>query len=117
MVEESGGWPLVSRLLEQLELIGQSCRASDEEAAPEEIAPLAVRWVLEQARVGAAIVGSSPNRDLSLDQVFGLSEESVRRLCALSLAELRHIPGDVYQLERDRDGLHGRIMKYNLQAD
>jgi hypothetical protein len=25
-------------------------------------------------------------------------------------------PGDVFDLERDRTGRHGRIMKYNLNA-
>jgi hypothetical protein len=24
------------------------------------------------------------------------------------------VPGDVYDIERDRNGPHGRIMKYNL---
>jgi hypothetical protein len=44
------------------------------------------------------------------------------RLSAEQLARLegarkgyREIPGGVYALERDREGPHGRIMKYGLQ--
>jgi diketogulonate reductase-like aldo/keto reductase len=30
------------------------------------------------------------------------------------MADARQIDGDVYALERDREGRHGAIMKYNL---
>jgi hypothetical protein len=30
------------------------------------------------------------------------------------MAEAKELEGDVYTLERDRNGRHGSIMKYNL---
>jgi aryl-alcohol dehydrogenase-like predicted oxidoreductase len=71
-------------------------------------------WVLAQPNVSAAIVGSRNAAHLA-ETVAALS----LRLEARDLASLdgvfgAGIPGDVYELERDRTGRHGRIMKYNL---
>jgi hypothetical protein len=37
-----------------------------------------------------------------------------RAAIAAVLAERHPLEGDVYALERDRNGRHGRIMKYDL---
>ena len=78
------------------------------------IAAVGIAWVLRQPNVGAAIVGS---RDAS--HLRGTLGALDLRLDAADLAVLegasgRGIAGDVYELERDRGGPHGRIMKYNL---
>ena len=117
MVEEAGGWDAVTRVLEQLERASEDDESEGE--GPEDgerVAPAAVRWVLEQPGVGAVIVGSSRKRDLTLEAVLGHSANSVEALRSLRLEELRAVPGEVYELERDRDGKHGRVMKYGLQA-
>jgi hypothetical protein len=33
------------------------------------------------------------------------------------LARANPVPGDVYALERDRNGKHGSVMKYNLNKE
>ena len=46
-----------------------------------------------------------------LGEILRLDEKDLAVLDGLSG---RGLAGDVYELERDRDGPHGRIMKYNL---
>ena len=50
---------------------------------------------------------ASPNRELELDAA---DREAIQAV----LRERRGPHGDVYSLERDRSGRHGRIMKYDL---
>ncbi len=109
MVDEAGGWDVVSRVLAQLDGV--------EGSDGERVAPAAVRWVLEQPAVGAAIVGASRARDLTLHAVLGMSLERVEAVKSVCLESLRGVPGEVYELERDRAGRHGRVMKYGLQAE
>jgi hypothetical protein len=45
-----------------------------------------------------------------------LSSEDARDINAIC-AQRRGPSGEVYALERDRDGPHGRIMKYTLNRD
>lgn len=124
IVEEAGGWPRVERLLDRLEEL-RGPRSEDpapgeerEQAEQaERVAPLAVRWVLEQDCVAAAIVGASPRRDLTLSEVMGLDEAVVDRLRSLPGDLVQSPAGDVYELERDREGRHGRIMRYDLQVE
>lgn len=47
---------------------------------------------------------------------LGLSDELLAEVSAAADAALTPVPGEVYGLERDRDGRHGEIMRYNLQA-
>ncbi len=108
VIDELGGWQVFQQLLRALQQIGQRHGAS--------IASVATRWVLDQRGVGAAIVGARYADKLSDTlAVFGL------RLDARDHAMLEPIlaahpgpTGDTYALERDKDGRHGRIMKYNL---
>ena len=78
------------------------------------IAAVGIAWVLRQPNVAAAIVGA---RDAS--HLRGTLAALQLRLDPVDLEVLegasgRGIAGDVYELERDRGGPHGRIMKYNL---
>ncbi len=47
---------------------------------------------------------------------FALDAED-RGLIDAVLAERTGPTGDTFELERDREGRHGRIMKYNLNKD
>lgn len=75
------------------------------------MADAAVAYVLGQPGVGAAIVGLSRR---------GLMVDGRRvRLSACDVARLEEtvpatVKGDVFEVERDREGPHGRIMRYNL---
>ncbi|MBM3899968.1 MAG: aldo/keto reductase, partial [Gemmatimonadetes bacterium] len=82
------------------------------------IGAVAVAWVLAQSGVGAVIAGARNASHLA-DTVAGatlqLTEADQAAIDAF-LAESPVPSGDVYELERDRDGRHGRIMRYNLNA-
>lgn len=111
IIQEAGGWEPFQALLETLATIGRRHHVG--------IASVASRWVLEQPRVAAVIIGA--RNAAHLDRYaelfrFRLGERDRREIDAVR-AELVAPPGDVFDLERDRDGSHGRIMKYNLNAD
>lgn len=111
MVEEMGGWDALQTLLETLNEI-----AKDRDC---DIATVASAYCLSKEAVRACIVGVRHTghieehvklRDLELSAVELNKLESVR-------ASLKAIPGTVYELERDKTGKHGRIMKYDLNED
>jgi len=75
---------------------------------------IGIAWVLAQPNVAAAIVGA---RDAShLQETLAATRIRLDEgdLAVLDGLSGRGLAGDVYELERDRDGPHGRIMKYNL---
>ncbi len=108
VIDEFGGWSVFQELLHSLKAIGDRHQAS--------IATVATRWVLDQSGVAAAIVGARYAERLSetLD-VFRLRLDAQDHdLLAPILAAHPGPAGDTYTLERDRNGPHGRIMKYEL---
>jgi aryl-alcohol dehydrogenase-like predicted oxidoreductase len=110
VIEELGGWAAHQRLLSTLREIA--------DAQGVDVAAVAVRFVLDQPGVAAVITGASAARQVA----------STLRAFEVELAEADHRrireaigggygpPGDIYDLEGDRDGPHGRIMKYGLQG-
>jgi aryl-alcohol dehydrogenase-like predicted oxidoreductase len=111
IIDEFGGWAAYQRLLTELGQIAQECGV--------DLATVALRFVLDQPHVAAVIVGATQ---------IGQMERNVRTL-AFSLSGpdhariRRHVDvapgplGDVFALERDRDGPHGRIMHYDLNSE
>jgi aryl-alcohol dehydrogenase-like predicted oxidoreductase len=108
VIDEFGGWAAFQDLLRVLKAIGERHGVG--------IATVATRWVLDQPGVAAAIVGAryAQRLDETL-AVFGLrlDAQDHAQLAAL-LAAHPGPAGDTYTLERDRNGPHGRIMKYEL---
>jgi aryl-alcohol dehydrogenase-like predicted oxidoreductase len=111
IIDDAGGWDWLQALLQALAAIGARHGVG--------IGAVATRWVLDQPHVAAAIVGVRSGahlaqhravRDLTLDAT------DLAQL-AMVLAQRSALDGDVYELERDRDGRHGRIMKYNLTTE
>lgn len=108
IIDEYGGWDAFQALLA---VLGAVARRHDAR-----IAQVAARWVLDQPHVAAVIIGASHPRHLP----------ATRAIMALHLDAADHAriaavlqpgpQGAVYALERDRDGPHGRIMKYNLST-
>ena len=110
VIDEFGGWDAFQALLADMAAIGAEHGV--------DAAAVALRFVLDQPGVAAAVTG------------FGALERMRANAAALELqltpedhARLRtHTDaapgpsGDVFGLERDRDGPHGRIMKYDLNA-
>ena len=110
IIEEYGGWERFQGLLRTLHAVAIRHEVT--------ISTVALRWVLEQPRVAGVIVGARHAGHL----------EDLRRAAAIALtpADLDAIAGaqagasgpsgDVYSLERKRDGAHGAIMRYALNA-
>ena len=110
IIEEAGGWGLFQSLLETLAAIGRRHGVG--------IAAVASRWVLEQPHVAAVIIGARDARHLDRYAEpfrFRLTGQD-RRAIGVVRAGMTVPPGDVFDLERDRTGRHGRIMKYNLNT-
>ncbi|WP_422371553.1 aldo/keto reductase [Hoeflea sp.] len=110
IVDEFGGWALFQDLLEVLDSIAK--------AHGTDIASVASRAVLERPGVAAVIVGARNRnhmeRNLAIPDL-ALTSDDFGRINAV-LARSNPVPGDVYTLERDRNGRHGSVMKYNLNT-
>jgi len=109
VVEELGGWDALQALLRELRDVADA-RGSD-------VATVASAWCLRQPGIRACIVGARSRRHLArhveLRDEAPLTDAEVARL-ERARAAFPEVPGEVYALERDREGRHGRVMKYGL---
>jgi aryl-alcohol dehydrogenase-like predicted oxidoreductase len=108
MIDEFGGWNLFQLLLQTLKTIADQHRVS--------ITNVATRYILERQSVGGAIIGTRHSKyadenskvfDFSLTQSDNNAIEKV-------ISQRKGPAGDVFDLERIKDGPHGKIMRYNL---
>jgi aryl-alcohol dehydrogenase-like predicted oxidoreductase len=107
IIDDFGGWRLFQELLAALVRIGER-----RGVGPGEVA---LHWTLEQPGIAGCIVGTTSTRHLRQNlRVFeiGLTEED-RSMLAAICARRRGPLGDCYELESDRTGRHGRIMRPN----
>ena len=108
IIDDFGGWDLFQQLLATLGRIAVKHRC--------DIATVASRTVLNWDRVAAVIVGATnashlgANRKIAELQLDAADVQAIEALLRQHQGPL----GDVYSLERDRTGRHGRIMKYDL---
>lgn len=108
IIEDFGGWDLFQQLLHTLNQIGKEHKAS--------LSAVAIRYLLDKPAVAAVIVGARNARhidDTLAAASLQLTEQDCQAISAI-LAQSTGPTGLVYELERDRNGPHGRIMKYNL---
>jgi aryl-alcohol dehydrogenase-like predicted oxidoreductase len=108
IIEDFGGWDFFQELLVTLRRIGHR-HGTD-------IATVASRAVLDRPMVAAVIVGARNTAHLSANLRIldcALTSEDRTEIAAV-LAERQAPQGDTFALERDREGRHGSIMKYNL---
>jgi aryl-alcohol dehydrogenase-like predicted oxidoreductase len=108
IIDDFGGWPQFQALLEVLHEIANK-HATD-------IASIATRVILDRPGVAAAIVGATNASHLPSHLRLGtieLDSEDHAQIHRILTGRTGPV-GDVYALERDRTGKHGRIMKYNL---
>ena len=110
VIEAFGGWGLFQELLVALASIARRHEVG--------VANVATRWVLDQPGVAAAIIGAR-----HADQLPDNLRTFTLRLDADDYAAIDTVlarrggpPGDVFELERDRQGPHGSIMAYDLNA-
>ena len=82
------------------------------------LATVAARWVLDQPGVAAILlgVGSRSRAQENLEiATLELGDDEGRAIRA-ALATRPIPPGDIFDLEREPDGRHSRIMKTDLNA-
>jgi aryl-alcohol dehydrogenase-like predicted oxidoreductase len=111
IIDDFGGWDLFQALLSTLKRIG------DRHDVP--ISAVATRWVLDRPQVAGVIVGARYADHIPENlKTFAFSLDAADRAAIEGVLGQRRGPeGDTFGLERDRDGRHGRIMKYNLNRD
>ena len=111
VIEEFGGWDAFQALLRAMDGIGRRHGVS--------ITAVATRWVLDQPHVAGVIVGARYAEHLTYNlTVFGFTLDAADHAALDAvLARAQGPAGDTYALERDREGPHGRIMKYDLNRD
>lgn len=108
IIDEFGGWPLFQDLLRTLKTVADRHGVT--------IGAVASRWVLDQPQVGAVIVGARTADHLAETKaVFDLRlDDGDLDAIAAVLGRRTGPTGEIYGLESDKAGRHGRIMKYNL---
>ena len=111
IIDDFGGWDLFQELLGALRSVANRYDA--------DIASVASRLTLDFPGVAAVIVGATSRAHLAHNvAAASLPLTAEDRAAVEAVASRRLGPvGDVYELERDRDGRHGSIMKYNLSAE
>ena len=108
IIDEFGDWALFQDLLRALKAIGDRHGVS--------LSAVAIRHVLDRPGVAAAIIGAryAHHLDRTLDVFrFRLDPDDKAAIDAVR-SRSKGPSGPVYGLESDREGRHGRIMKYNL---
>ena len=110
IIDEFGPWTTFQDLLRVLKSVGNKHAVS--------LSSVATRWVLDLPQVAAAIVGARYARHLPKTlEVFGFELDAEDRSAIRAVLSTASSPeGPVFGLERDRNGRHGRIMKYNLNT-
>jgi aryl-alcohol dehydrogenase-like predicted oxidoreductase len=111
IIDDFGGWDLFQELLRTLQTVAARHGVS--------ITAVAARWALDRPQVAGIIVGARYAEHLADNlAIFDFVLEDADRAAIAAVLAKREGPlGDTYALERDKDGRHGRIMKYNLNKD
>jgi aryl-alcohol dehydrogenase-like predicted oxidoreductase len=111
IIDEFGGWELFQELLTVLKRIADQYNV--------ELSVIASRAMLDRPNVAAVIIGARTAKHLTKTlPIFdvSLSSQDYADLDAV-LARRTGPNGNIYALEGDKTGRHGRIMKYNLNSD
>lgn len=111
IIDEFGGYELFQELLKTMSKIAQNYEVG--------IAEIASRFILQKDHVAACIIGARNTNHLDKIKKVGsfrLTTEDISQI--QKVIDLSDGPiGPFYELERDKTGKHGSIMKYNLNAE
>jgi aryl-alcohol dehydrogenase-like predicted oxidoreductase len=108
IIEEFGGMGLFQEVLQILAKIAEKYSVG--------IAEIAMQYILQKPGVAGIIIGArNANHLPSLQKLslFDLDDEDLGEIQSV-VSRAKGPIGPMYGLERDREGKHGRIMKYNL---
>ncbi len=108
MIDEVGGWDYFQSLLQTLKAIADKYNVT--------ITNVATRYMLNRQSVAAVIIGartmSHLNENLNLFR-FNLDDTDNASIEKI-IRQPKKISGDVFDIERIKEGPHGAIMRYNL---
>ena len=111
IIDEFGGYALFQKALQTLRTIADKYEVG--------IAEIATKYILQKDLVASAIIGAR-----NLNHLQKIQQLSTFNLDATDLQVIQKIVdkaegpnGPFYELERDKTGKHGRIMKYNLNDE
>ena len=110
MIDETGGWEKFQNLLETLSGIAKKYNVS--------ITNVVGKYILGRPATGSLIIGAATANHLKENLQtfqFNLDESDLQQI-ETAKAALTTPEGDVWDLERIKEGPHGRIMRYNLNA-
>jgi aryl-alcohol dehydrogenase-like predicted oxidoreductase len=108
IIDEFGGYKLFQQLLNVLQHISNKYQVG--------IAEVASRYILQKPFVAGIIIGArNQNHLMGLQKLnrFQLDEEDLKAIHAVT-AMAKGPKGAVYELESNKEGRHGKIMRYNL---
>ena len=108
IIDDFGGWDLFQSLLQTLRQIATRHDT--------DVATIASAAMLDRPAVAAVIVGARNRSHLAQNlKVASLQLTAQDRADIAGILAQGRVPeGDTYTLERDRNGRHGQIIKYNL---
>lgn len=106
IIDECGGWDAFQALLDAIAGIAAA------HGVP--LSAVAARWVLDQPGVAAIIIGARDASHLAATLAIAALRLTPADHATIAAALPPSPAGGVYALERDREGPHGRIMKYGL---
>lgn len=111
IIDDFGGWALFQELLQALGRVAGKHGVT--------IPAVAARWTLDRPGVAAVIIGAryASHLDGALGMFAFALDADDRAAIEAVLGKRQGPEGDTFALERDKDGRHGRIMKYNLNKD
>ena len=111
IIDEFGGYELFQEALQVLKIIAKQYEVG--------IAEVACKYILQKPMVGGVIVGARNRNHLGklqkLDS-FTLNQNDLVKIESV-VSRSKGPNGPFYELERDKTGKHGSIMKYNLNED
>ncbi len=108
MIEEFGGWELFQSLLKVLKSIADKHNVS--------ITNVASRYILDRQQVAAIIIGAKTSAHLGENLhlfEFKLDWSDTNEIEKV-IKQRKGPAGDVFDIERVKEGPHGSIMRYNL---
>lgn len=108
IIEEFGGVDLFKQVLRTLAKIAEKHDVG--------IAEIATQYILQKPHVASVIIGARNTDHLAnllRLRFFKLDDEDIQKIQSV-VSQAKGPGGPVYGLERDREGKHGKIMKYNL---
>jgi len=108
IIDEFGGWDLFQNLLVRLKALADKHEMG--------IAEVAIKYILQKQLVAGAIIGARNSKHIARIQKlkkFELDRHDLKDINDV-ISKSKGPMGNVYDLERQKDGKHAKIMRSNL---